>query len=128
SALSTQSSALSSYSSRLRPPDVLVQLRLQPRRDAIGEHPLRERSQVDLSPYRREEHRPAPQVALFHDAAGPIVVAAVRDDELDLVVPAEDVEVLPAVLRGLAGAGAFDVEDDLGARVDRLDVDRSRGL
>src|ERR1051325_6690013 len=120
--------ALVSYSPRVGPPDVLVQLRLQPRRDVVGEHPFGERLHLHLSPDRREEHRPAAEVALFDDAAGPIVVVAIGDHELDLVVRAEDVEVLPAVLFYLARAGALEVEDDLRARVDGADVDRPRGL
>src|SRR5437588_9584974 len=127
SALSTQDSGLS-YSSRLRSPNMLVQLRQQPRGDAVGEHPFGERLQVQLSPHRRKEHRPALEVLLRHDAPGEIVVGATSDDELDLIARPQLVEVLPAVLGRLAGAGALHVEDDLRARIDRRDIDRSGRL
>src|SRR4051812_30678495 len=94
-------------------PDVLVKLCLQPRRHAIGEHPFGERLQFELAPDGRKENGPAVEPALGDQIAGPFVIIAVRDDELELIVRPKVVEVLPPVLLRLAGAGTLDVEDEL---------------
>ena len=86
----------------VRPPDVLVQLRLEARRHAVREHPLGQRLHVHSPPHRREQHRPAIELPLLDDLLRLLVILAVGDDELDLVVLAEVVEILPAVLRRFA--------------------------
>src|SRR5438477_7045602 len=100
------------------PPNMLVQLRLQPRRDAVGEHPFCQWFQFELAPHRRKENRPAREIALFDRAARPVVVTAIGDHELDLVARLELIEIRPAVLLDLARAGALDVEDQCRSMID----------
>src|ERR1700686_2640971 len=112
-----------SHAMNVRTPDVLVQLRLETGRDAVGEHPLGERFHLHFSPDGREKQRPTIELPLLDDGSRPLVVGAVSDDELDLALRTEVLEIRPTVLFDLARAGAFHVEDHRRPRINGCDVD-----
>src|SRR6201995_2046536 len=99
-------SSLLSDSARLWPPDVLVHLQLhanvQPaRRDEVCEF-----AQICLAPDGRDEHgeRASFEMVFLDDAARELPVAAVCDDEFNLVaVGAQALKVRPVVALRLAG-------------------------
>ena len=66
---------------------------------------------------------------MFGDrGARPLVVGAVGNDEFQFVALPQVLDVLPAVLRDLAGAGRLQVDDARDTRVDRGNVERARGF
>jgi hypothetical protein len=58
----------------------------------------------------------------------PVVVVATADHELDLIVRGEMSEVAPEVPGDFARAGRLQIDDAAHPRVDRRDVDRTRGF
>src|SRR5947209_13839842 len=91
--------ARSSDPSRCGCPDVFVQLKLEPRRHAVGEHPFRERFRFEDTVDRRVQDRRAArrEVVPPNHVARKLIVRSILDHELHLVVRRQAIEVAPVV-------------------------------
>src|SRR6266550_3846226 len=100
-------------STRIRIPDVLVQLELDAHRQAVGEHPLGQRARIHDAMNRRQmdRRRTQRQVVPRDRLARVLVVRAIPYDKLHLVVRPKSIEVAPIVLAGFAAARTFHIED-----------------
>src|ERR1017187_3738296 len=130
-----------------RRPDHFVQLHLEPHRQRVGNdllgqflagnrrlpwRQLLQRLALLLRGQRMSprEQQPANRVKLVFGNArlGPFVILPGGDDELDFIRALEVRQVFPAIARGFAAAGAFEVHDPPHARVNRGDVMRAAGF
>ena len=59
---------------------------------------------------------------LANSTLRPIPVASTGDHELDLIGRLEHIEIHPAIAMALAAIGAFQIENDVHARIDRGDI------
>ena len=110
-------------------PDELVHLDLHSDIEAVFEDPGGKLEGGDLSEDGGEEDGVAADEAAVDDLfAGPLVVGAVGEDDLDFVVGLQEGEVLPAVALHLAGAGRLEVVDFADGGGDRGDVEAAGGL
>ena len=74
-----------------------------------------------------EDRAKVGQAMIADDVDGPVEIAAIADDELDLVDRFEPGEVGPHVGLNLAGTGRLEVEDDPHTRIDAR-IDRAAGF
>src|SRR5215208_2317382 len=97
----------------VRTPDVFVQLQLDAHRQLVSQHPFRQHLWIEDSMHRRQMNRrgAANELVACDDIAGKLVVAAILDDELDLVLRTQALEIFPVVLRDLAAARTLHIED-----------------
>src|SRR5262249_9087693 len=110
-------------------PEMLVELKLDADGQGIVEHPTGEIAAGQGVVNRREQHGHLPcQLALAHDASGPLVVRAAGDHELELVAFAQPIEVLPEIALALAASRALHVDDALDAERHGVDRKTAAGL
>jgi len=96
-----------------RGPDVLVHLELQATGQAIGEDPRGEVGGFEAAEdgTHQDSVDALIQAMRVKGVARPFVVAAIGEHELQLVAKRQMVEIAPSIARGLAAAGAFEIDD-----------------
>ncbi len=117
------------YPSHFRRPDKFVQLHLQLRFDAAGQHPFRQRAQLHFSEHRREQQMKTLVEAIFpNHFQCPLIIAAIFDDEFNLIVRLQDFEVRPVVAFDFAAAGAFEINNLDDARIEPGEIEAAAGF
>lgn len=108
----------------IRIPDELVELHLNPDREAILQRPISEVPKMEITPYRGENEGshcpladPAMELAVPNYTTGPVVVCPILEDELHFVPIREVVKVGPEILALFPGAGTLQVHDLVDSRV-----------
>src|SRR5467141_1080495 len=93
------------YSARVRAPDVLVQLQLHAKFHAASGDPIRQFSQVNLAPGRRDQDRSgAPfEIVLSDHLEREVPVGAISDYELHFVsIGLQQIKIGPMISFSLA--------------------------
>src|SRR5882762_1324545 len=111
-----KSKMFGSHPARVRAPDVLVQLQLHPKFHSAFGDPVRQFSQVNLAPGRRDQDRSsAPfEVVLSDHLEREVPVSAISDHKLYFVeIGSQQIKVRPMISLSLARAGTLNVQDYL---------------
>src|SRR5882724_2281264 len=113
----------------IAPPDVLVDLELEPRRQIVLDHPAREILRIERAVRGgQQDGRPRGNPPLTDDGAGELVVAPIDEDELHLVAAPDPGHRLPIHRSRHPAPRRLDVEDHAGAGIDVARREAPAGL
>src|SRR6266480_1928039 len=105
-----------SHPARVRAPDVLVHLQLHPNVHSAFGDPIRQFSQVNLAPRRRDQDRAGTpfEIVLSDHLEREVPVSAISDHELYFVqIGSQQIKIGPMISFSLARARTLDIQDYL---------------
>ncbi len=105
-----------SHPARVRAPDVLVHLQLHPNVHSAFGDPIRQFSQVNLAPGRRDQDRAGTpfEIVLSDHLEREVPVSAISDHELYFVqIGSQQIKIGPMISFSLSRARTLDIQDYL---------------